>query len=141
VINGIAGAGLMLACLAAFPGQAATTPAEALRGIGQAFGASDPLAAGVVAHVVVGVALGVLHAACVGDGAAKGLVGVGVFYAVVTWIVARVVTRVAFGGSLRPLVGSAPWFWAHVAFVAPLTCSSLAAHARQARRPAVTVEH
>ena len=123
-LSGIVGAAAMLGCVAALPVPTAATPGDALRAIGSALGAPQPLLGGAVAHVAVGIFLGVLHASCIGDGAPKGLIGVAVFYAVVTWVVANVACRAAFGDSLHPLVRSPQWFSAHLAFVAPLAWAS-----------------
>lgn len=141
IINGLVGGGLMLGCVAAFEPVSGVSAASAIARVGHALGASDAVIAGLVAHVSVSVLLGVLHAACLGDGPVRGLVGVGVFYGVVTWIVGGFLGRLTLGDELRPLVRSLPWFCGHLAYAVPLTGASLIAHARRAGRDDATPAH
>lgn len=141
VLNGLMGGALMLACVAAFASTSGVSAMASFEAVGAALGAAEPLTTGLAAHLIVSVCLGVLHAACLGDGVVKGLVGVAMFYAFVTWIVGGFLTTLTLGEELRPVVRSFPWFFGHVAYAVPLMTASLIAHARRAGKADVVPVH
>ncbi len=147
IVVGLVGAGLMLGVLAVLEPLTGLSPAHLLSQVTQVllpnrFAAScaacDP-SVGLVGHLFLGLIFGLLYALCQQSVPVRGLIGVGVFYGFVIWIIGSLLIGMLFGESVREVLRSWPWLVAHLTFGLFLAFSAIWAQRIQARGPGVAV--
>jgi len=139
-----AGGWLMLALLQLVGPAAPLSPADLLGQIGAlvtpAGAAADVrLAAGLALHLAVAVALGLLYALSQRLIPDRGLIGVGLLFGFVVWVVGSVILGRFWPEPLGAALRSWPWLAAHLAFGLTLAAVAVAQAGRRRaqKRPAV----
>jgi hypothetical protein len=74
------------------------------------------LTIGLGVHLMFGVIFGVLHAMCQQSAPFRGLVGVGVFFGFVLWVISGLVIGWVFDPAIRSVLRSWPWLIAHIVY-------------------------
>jgi len=98
----------------------------------------DPFV-GLVGHLIFGMIFGLLYALCQQSIPVRGLVGVGVFYGFVIWIVGSLLIGLLFGESLRQVLRSWPWLLSHLVCGLTLAISAVRVQRVKSRGPGVVV--
>ena len=98
----------------------------------------DPFV-GLVGHFIFGMVFGLLYALCQQTIPVRGLVGVGIFYGFVIWIVGSLLIGMLFGESLRQALRSLPWLLSHLVFGLTLSISAIRVQRIKSRGPGAVV--
>ncbi len=147
VVIGLIGAGLMLGVLAILEPLTGLSPAYLLSQVTQVLlpnkfvascAACDP-SIGLVGHLLLGLIFGLLYALCLQSIPIRGLVGIGIFYGFVIWIVGSLLIGLLIGESVRVVLRSWPWLVAHLVFGIFLAISAIWAQRIKSRGPDVVV--
>jgi len=147
VVIGLIGASFMLAVLAIFEPVTGLSPAYLLSQIAQVL-LPDSIAAncqgcdpsvGLAGHLLLGLIFGLLYALCQQSIPVRGLVGVGIFYGFVLWVVGSLLIGLFFGESVREVLRSWPWLVAHLIYGLVLAVTSISAQRIKSRGPRVVV--
>ncbi|MEJ5199766.1 MAG: DUF6789 family protein [Anaerolineae bacterium] len=144
IVAGVAGAAAMLIVLLLLNPVAQLSPAGVLRNIGAltapAGAAVDAqLAAGLALHLTVAGILGLLYALSQRLIPDRGLIGVGLLFGLVIWIVGSVIVGRLLPPQLGAMLRSWPWLMAHLAFGLVLAAIAVwqAGRRRREKRPAI----
>jgi hypothetical protein len=135
---GLAGALVMLACLAVWYPSGVSGPRDVLAAIGAVVlgggaAAGPRVAVGIVMHGGLGGALGVLYGICQHRVPLRGLAVTGLFHGVIIWVGSNVVARAGFAAPVRSLVHSRPWLLGCLVYGLALAAAAAVA---ERRRPA-----
>jgi hypothetical protein len=140
IVAGIAAALIMLVLLGLVQPVSGVAPAAWLSQIGRLVlpAAEEGLAlqAGTVLHLVIGAVFGLLYSLCQMQIAPRFLIGVGIFYGFVIWVLGSLLLGWAFGERLRELLRSWPLLAAFLLYGLGL---AMAAVWTLSRRPSRTV--
>ena len=94
---------------------------------------------GLSVHLLLGAVFGLLYAMCQQTAPIRGLVGVGVFYGFVLWVVGSLLIGRLFGEAVRTTLWSWPWLTAHIAYGLCLAAVSIWSLKARSRSPGVVV--
>lgn len=140
IVAGIAAALVMLVLLALVQPMSGVAPSAWLAQIGRLVlpAAEEGLAlqAGAVLHLVIGAVFGLLYSLCQMQIAPRFLIGVGIFYGFVIWVLGSLLLGWVFGERLRELLRSWPLLAAFLLYGLGL---AIAAAWTLSRRPSRTV--
>jgi len=114
---GIVGALLMLALLQIFYPVSQLSLGSALAGIGSVVTpAGGATIAGLILHLVVAGLLGLLYALSQRRIPYRGLIGVGLLFGFVVWVISSLIIGRFLDESLRAVLRSWPWLLAHLGY-------------------------
>ncbi len=89
---------------------------------------------GLGLHLALGALFGLLYALCQLRAPARGLIGVGLFYGFLLWIIGSLVLRLGFSGPLRAMGHSWVWLVACLVYGLVLALASLWAESRPSNK-------
>ncbi|HEX9075480.1 MAG TPA: DUF6789 family protein [Anaerolineae bacterium] len=139
IIAGIAAALAMLILIALVQPVSGVSPAAWLALIGRmvlpSAEANLTLPAGSALHIVIGAIFGLLYSLCQMQIAPRNLIGVGIFYGFVIWILGSLLLGWVFGEKLRDLLRSWPMLAAFLLYGLGLAIAAVWNLSRRPARP------